>query len=93
VPKYTTGRELAVLKGGPYAYCWYWRDELEAQQKTAREAVEMGRPAAAGAKAYYAPTEEWAKNTDPNPKLNGVLGRVWEWKPPAIPAQRRRERA
>lgn len=90
VPKYTPGRELAVLQGGPYAYYWYWRDELELQQKTAREALVKGLSAAATQKAYYSPTEEWQKNTDPNPKLNGVLGRVWEWKPPAVPGQRRR---
>lgn len=80
VPQYRTGRELAALIGGPYSQCWYWRDELEAQQRTAREAVEQrSAQAAAGWKSRYEPTEEWMDNPDPDPKLRGVRGRVWRW--------------
>jgi len=36
-------RELAVVVDGPHAGRWYWRDDLEAMQRSARRM--MGYPA------------------------------------------------
>jgi hypothetical protein len=79
VPHYREGRELAALRGGPWANAWYWRDELEAQQQRALAGVERGLAAAVGWKAAYAPTSELAPNPSPDPPLRGVPGRVWIW--------------
>lgn len=76
---YRPGRELVVLVDGPSVGCWYWRDEFEAQQATARRALERGLPAACGSKAHYQPTEEWVDNPDRD--MNGARGRAWRWKP------------
>lgn len=75
-----------MLQGGPWANAWYWRDELEAQQATAREAGRRCTQEAVTWKAMYVPTEQWVPNPDTDPKLHGVEGRVWRWNPDRRPA-------
>jgi hypothetical protein len=79
IPGYREGRELAALRGGPWANAWYWRDELEAQQQRALAGVKRGLAAAVGWKAAYAPTNDWTANPSPDAPLRGVSGRVWIW--------------
>jgi len=74
-------RELAVVVDGPHAGRWYWRDELEAMQQSARR---MGYPPAHPAATFtrYRPTDEWAEH----PCEPGVQGRAWRYhQPPATP--------
>ncbi|MPZ64545.1 MAG: hypothetical protein GEU83_03170 [Pseudonocardiaceae bacterium] len=73
-----TGRELAALVDGPWAPCWYWRDDLEAQQAAARDLHHRGGTAVLGDKAHYAPTERWVDH----PSEPDVRGRAWTYQPP-----------
>jgi hypothetical protein len=81
------GRELAVLRGGPWQGCWYWRDDLAAQQRIARELLERcgDTPSTrvAAAKAHYRPSEDWVSN----PERPHVSGRAWLFDPPAAGAR------
>lgn len=72
-----TGRELAVLADGPWAPCWYWRDELEAMQTAARDVHRRGGTAVLGDKAHYRPTQQWIDH----PTEQGVRGRAWTYQP------------
>ena len=70
-----------MLTVGPHAGRWYWRDELEAMQQSARR---MGYPPAHPAATFtrYRPTDEWAEH----PCEPGVQGRAWRYhQPPATP--------
>ncbi len=73
----TTGRELAALTDGPWAPCWYWRDDLEAQQAAARDLHRRDGTAQLGDKACYRPTDRWIDH----PSEPDVRGRVWTYQP------------
>ena len=66
-------RELAVLVDGPWAPCWYWRDDLEAQQASARRMHEWRATAQLDPKVHYQPAEQWV---DPptSPRSGAVPG-------------------
>lgn len=71
--------ELAALGDGPWIGCWYWRDEFEAQQQTARDRYALGCVAELGTKAHYVPTEKWIDNPEIKLLVLGQ-GRVWTYR-------------
>lgn len=71
--------ELVALGDGPWIGCWYWRDEFEAQQRTARDQHTRGCAADLGSKAHYVPTQRWMNNPDPKLRVLGQ-GRVWTYR-------------
>lgn len=79
--------EWAVLVDGPWANCWYTRADLEKQQATAWDTFRRGGTAELGAKAHYAPGDQWIPN--PDPRFEGRRGRAWVYRPPASEAQER----
>lgn len=76
-----TGRELAVLVGGPRANRWYWRDELEVAQAAARVRGKYACPCGCETRSdelvHYKPTSDFR----PNP-IDGQSGREWRYQPP-----------
>jgi hypothetical protein len=69
----TSGRELAVLDGGPWSGCWYWRDDLDGVRDAATR-FPADHPA--GQMAHYQPTREHRDNPE------GIgPGRVWRYQP------------
>ena len=89
--------ELAALVDGPWRGCWYWRRELEAQIRAAREIHALGGTYELSSKCGYAPGSGWV----PHPIEDKVRGRAWHWSAPAppvevaavVPAQRGRARS
>lgn len=80
----TEGRELAALVDGPWARCWYWRTDLEAQQAASRDVHARGGTAQLGDRAHYRPTDTWITSPD-----DATRGRAWTYQPPTLAAQRR----
>jgi hypothetical protein len=83
-PPAEQGRELAALVGGPLDRWWYWRDDLERQQDTARwSAGIVARLAPADrpprwrppSVLAYQPTQDWTDN--PLPAYGA--GRIWTY--------------
>ena len=72
-------RELAALGDGPWIGCWYFRDEFEAQQQTARDRHTRGCTAVLGTKAHYQPTDKWIDNPEQKLRVLGQ-GRVWTYR-------------
>lgn len=79
-----TARELAALVDGPWAPCWYWRTDLEAQQAAARSVHERGGTAVLGDKAHYQPTDWWVDHPHRGGRARARLD---------LPARDRREHA
>lgn len=71
------GAAVAALVDGPWVGCWYWRDDLEAQQRAAREVHARGGTAELGDKAHYRPTDRWVDNPG-----GAGSGRAWTYTPP-----------
>lgn len=71
--------ELAVLLEGPWAGAWYWRGDLERQQKAAR-LVSEGFKSPLSTIAYYVPTARGRTH----PQDDRVRGRVWAYEGPVV---------
>ncbi len=68
-------RELAALADGPWAPCWYWRDALEAEQRSGRRMHAQGGQHLPD-KCHYLPTEQWIDH----PYESDVRGRAWRYR-------------
>ncbi len=78
-------RELAALADGRWAPAWYWRDELEAMQASARNMHRCGGAAQLDPIAHYRPTGQWVDH----PTEQDVRGRAWRYQPPVVPEPRK----
>ncbi len=69
-------RQLVVLADGPWARCWYWRDDLEAMQQASRNVGYSDTHPAAVLRPYQ-PTDQHQAH----PHNEGRSGRVYRFGP------------